>query len=321
MNLVKTGMLLAAMTALFLGVGYLIGGPGGAAIAFVVALGMNAYAFWNSDKMALRMHNARPATRASAPDLYAMVEQLSANAEMPVPAVYIIETDQPNAFATGRDPHNAAVAVTTGIMRMLSREELAGVVAHELAHIKNRDTLIMTVSATVAGAISMLANFGMFFGGGQGNRNPLGIVGVLVAVFLAPMAAMMIQMLISRTREYSADRLGAEICGQPLWLASALAKISGQAARYEMMSVERNPASAQLFIVNPLSGRRMDSLFATHPNTENRIAALEQMAGGGGFGGSLSGASVGTATHTPASRSSGRRAPWGGSRKPKRPWG
>lgn len=279
MSFFKTGLLLAAITALFIGVGYLIGGPTGATIAFFVAAGMNAFAYWNSDKLALRMHNAQPATRASHPDLYAMIEELARNADLPMPAVYVIQEDQPNAFATGRSPENAAVAATTGIMRMLSREELAGVMAHELAHIKNRDTLIMTIAATLAGAISMLAQFGLFFGSSSGeNRNPLGFVGVLLAVILAPMAAALIQMTISRTREYSADRMGAEICRNPLWLASALAKISGGARRYEMESAEANPASAHLFIINPLSGARMDNLFSTHPATENRIAALEAMA-------------------------------------------
>ena len=284
----KTSLLLAAITALFMGVGFMIGGATGATIAFLVAAGMNVFAYWNSDKMALRMHNAQPATRASHPELFKMVEELARNADLPMPAVYVIQEDQPNAFATGRSPENAAVAATTGIMRLLSREELAGVMAHELAHIKNRDTLIMTVAATLAGAISMLAQFGMFFGGGQGeNRNPLGFVGVLLAVILAPLAAALIQMTISRTREYAADRMGAEICRNPLWLAAALAKISGGARRYEMDSAEQNPATAHLFIINPLSGARMDNLFSTHPATENRIAALEAMAreeGGRGWG-------------------------------------
>lgn len=276
MNLMKTGMLLAAMTALFLGVGFLLAGVGGALVALVIALGMNAYAFWNSDQLALKMHGARPVTRASAPELVGMVEELARNADLPMPAVYVIDNPQPNAFATGRSPDKAAVAATTGLMQMLSREELAGVMAHELAHVKNRDTLIMTVSATIAGAISMLAQFGMFFRGGR--NNAMGIVGMLLAVFLAPMAAALIQMLISRTREYSADRLGGEICRNPLWLASALGKISGAAGRIEMESAEKNPASAHLFIVNPLSGERFDNLFSTHPRAELRIAALKEQA-------------------------------------------
>ncbi|MGD1869302.1 MAG: zinc metalloprotease HtpX [Neomegalonema sp.] len=277
MNYVKTAMLLAAMTALFMGVGFLIGGTAGMAIAFVVALGMNLFAFWNSDSLALSAHGAQPVTRAGNPELYAMVEELSRNADLPTPKIYIINEDQPNAFATGRSPEKGAVAVTTGLMRILDRGELAGVIAHELAHIKNRDTLIMTIAATGAGAISMLAQFGLFFGGNNNDRNPLGFVGVLVAVILAPIAASLVQMMISRTREYAADRMGAEICGQPMWLASALNKISGRAAQNEMMSVERNPTTAHLFIVNPLSGRRMDNLFATHPNVDNRIAALKAM--------------------------------------------
>jgi heat shock protein HtpX len=313
MNAVKTMMLLAAMTALFLGVGYMIGGPTGALIALVFAVGANAFAWWNSDKLALRMHNAEPVPRMADPALYDMVEDLARNAEIPMPAVYRIRTEQPNAFATGRNPENAAVAVTDGLMRMLTREELAGVIAHELAHIKNRDTLIMTVAATVAGAISMIAQFGFFFGGSNNDRNPLGFVGVLLAVILAPIAAMMIQMMISRTREYSADRMGAEICGRPLWLASALGKISGYARRVEMGSAERNPASAHLFIVNPLSGRRMDNLFATHPATENRIAALRAMAGqDGGYAGPATAPASGrvreAAPRTP--RVGRSRGPW-----------
>ena len=282
MNLVKTGILLAVMTSLFLVVGYLIAGLGGALVALVIAVGMNAYAWWNSDTMALSMHGARPVTQASAPELVNMVAELARKADLPMPAVYVIDNPQPNAFATGRAPDKAAVAATTGIMQMLSREELAGVMAHELAHIKNRDTLIMTITATIAGAISMLATFAqysmMFRGGRGGGNNALGIIGMLLAIFLAPMAAGIIQMMVSRTREYSADRLGGEICGNPLWLASALAKISGGAQRAEMASAEKNPASAHLFIVNPLSGARFDNLFSTHPRAENRIAELKKQA-------------------------------------------
>ena len=278
MNLVRTTLLLAAMTALFMGVGYLIGGTGGMLIALIFAIGTNAFAWWNSEKLALRMHNAEPVTRASAPELFDMVGRLAQNAGLPMPKVYLIRSDQPNAFATGRNPENAAVAATTGILQVLSREELEGVIAHELAHVKNRDTLTMTVAATVAGAISMLAQFGFFFGGGRDRNNPMGPIGVLLAVLLAPLAAALIQMTISRTREYSADRDGAAISGKPLALASALGKISAYASRIEMPSAERNPASAPLFIVNPLSGRRMDNLFSTHPKVENRIRALEELA-------------------------------------------
>ncbi|MDT8345109.1 MAG: zinc metalloprotease HtpX [Thermohalobaculum sp.] len=306
MNYAKTALLLAAMTALFLGVGYMIGGTGGALLAFVFALGTNAFAYWNSDKMVLRMHNARPVSRQTAPELWAMVEELAARAGLPMPAVYMIENPQPNAFATGRNPENAAVAATTGIMQTLSREELAGVIAHELAHIRNRDTLIMTIAATVAGAISMLAQFGLFFGGGR-ERNPLGIVGVILAVILAPFAAMMIQMLISRTREYSADRAGGAICGNPLWLASALGKIAGS-HKAEMRSAERNPATAHMFIVNPLTHRGVDDLFSTHPNPARRIAALQAQAAEMGIrGGEARVAAAGPrGSRIPATRTTGR---------------
>jgi heat shock protein HtpX len=276
MNATKTMMMLAAMTALFLGVGWLMGGTVGAVIALVVALATNAFAFWNSDRLALAAHDARLVSPQSEPELHRMVQGLAANAGLPMPKLYVIRQDQPNAFATGRSPAKGAVAVTTGLMRQLSREELAGVIAHELAHIRNRDTLTMTMAATVAGAISMLAQFGLFFGGGR-NRGGIGIIGVILAAIMAPMAAMLIQMMISRTREYSADRLGGEICGDPLWLAGALAKIAN-GSRVEMESAERHPASAHLFIVNPLAGRRMDGLFTTHPSTENRIAALKAQA-------------------------------------------
>ena len=278
MGYVKTAMLMAAMTALFMGIGYLLGGSGGALIALVVAGGMNVFTWWNSDKMVLRMHNAQPLPQGDRFGLNALVAELARNADLPMPAVYLIDTPQPNAFATGRNPQNAAVAVTTGLMRVLSREELAGVVAHELAHIRNHDTAIMTVTATFAGAISMLANFALFFGG---SRERLGLVGSLAMMFLAPMAAALVQMAISRTREYAADKAGAEICGQPLWLASALARIQEGAARIDNDAAERNPASAHMFIIKPLHAHKRDSLFATHPATENRIAALRAMAPGG----------------------------------------
>jgi len=280
MNFFRTMLLLAAMTALFMGVGYLLGGTGGMMIALLFAIGTNAFAYWNSDKMVLRMHHAEPVTRASAPELHDMVARLAQRAGLPMPKVYLIREDQPNAFATGRNPDNAAVAATAGILRLLDREELEGVIAHELAHVRNRDILTMTVAATVAGAISMLAQFGFFFGAGRDRDNPMGPIGVLLAMLFAPLAAMLIQMTISRTREYSADRLGAEISGNPLALASALRKISAYAGRIPMPTAERNPASAPLFIVNPLMGTRMDNLFSTHPNVENRIRALEAMAGG-----------------------------------------
>jgi heat shock protein HtpX len=277
MGYVKTAMLMAAMTALFLGIGYLLGGSGGAVIAFVVAAGMNAWTWWNSDKAVLRMHNARPVGGQDPSGLSAMVRDLASNAGMPMPAVYVIDTPQPNAFATGRNPANAAVAVTTGLMRSLSREELSGVVAHELAHIRNHDTAIMTVTATFAGAISMLANFALFFGGRR--EGGLGILGTLAMMIVAPLAAALVQMAISRTREYAADKAGSEICGNPMWLASALARIQEGAARIDNDTAERNPATAHMFIINPLHAHKHDSLFSTHPATENRIAALRELAG------------------------------------------
>jgi len=276
MNSLRTGILMAAMTGLFLAVGFLLGGTGGMLIAFVIALGMNAFAYWNSDKMVLRMFRARQVDRKTAPALVGIVEQLSANAELPMPKVYVIDDDQPNAFATGRNPENAAVAATTGLLRRLSSEELAGVMAHELAHVKNRDTLTMTITATIAGAISMLANFGLFFGNSR--NNPLGFVGVILIMILAPLAAALVQMAISRTREYAADRMGAEICGQPIWLASALEKIDRAARGIDNEVAESNPATAHMFIINPLHANQMDGLFTTHPRTENRIQRLRQMA-------------------------------------------
>ena len=282
MNYFRTAMLLAGMTALFLAVGFMIGGEAGMLIALVVALGMNAFAYWNSDKLVLRMYGAREVDKRSSPGFYGVVEQLAHNAELPMPKVYIIDNPQPNAFATGRNPESAAVAATTGLLQRLSSEEVAGVMAHELAHVKNRDTLIMTITATVAGAISMLANFGLFFGGNR--NNPMGIVGVLLVAILAPMAAMLVQMAISRSREYEADRVGAEICGQPLWLASALEKIQAGASRIDNTAAERNPATAHMFIINPLHAQKVDSLFSTHPNTQNRIARLRQMVGQAGQG-------------------------------------
>jgi len=274
MGYLKTAVLMAAMTALFMGVGYLIGGAGGTLIAFAVAAGMNAFTWWNSDRMVLRMHNAQPVTPGDRLGLHEMVSRLARNAGMPEPKVYLIDTPQPNAFATGRNPDNAAVAVTSGLLRSLDREELAGVIAHELAHIRNHDTAIMTVTATFAGAISMLANFAFFFGGA---RERLGLIGTLMMMFLAPLAAALVQMAISRNREYAADKAGAEICGEPLWLASALEKIAMGASRIDNHAAERNPATAHMFIINPLHAHKHDNLFATHPATENRIAALRAM--------------------------------------------
>ncbi|MCB2107015.1 MAG: zinc metalloprotease HtpX [Rhodobacteraceae bacterium] len=281
MNTFKVGLLLAAMTALFMAVGYMLGAEQGMAIAFMVAVGMNVFAYWNSDKVVLRMYNARQIGPHDAPEFHGIVAQLAARAGLPMPKVYIIENDQPNAFATGRNPENAAVAATTGLLRMLTRDEIAGVMAHELAHVKNRDTLVMTITATLAGAIGMLANFAMFFGGGRGSRNnPLGIVGVLLVAILAPLAATLVQLAISRTREYGADAGGAAISGHPLALASALAKLEQGSKRIDNHAAEANPATAHMFIVNPLHANATDSLFATHPATRNRIARLQDMAGG-----------------------------------------
>jgi heat shock protein HtpX len=280
MNYLRTAILLAGLTALFMGVGYLIGGQTGALIALVIAAGMNLISYWNADKLVLSMHGAQEVDQRTAPDLVNLVAGLAERAGLPMPRVFIMDNPQPNAFATGRNPEHAAVAVTTGLMERMNREELAGVLAHELAHIKNHDTLIMTITATIAGAISMLAQFGIFFTGGHRNNNSggLGIIGTLAMVILAPIAAMLVQMAISRTREYAADNLGARIAGRPEWLASALGKLETAAHAIPNEAAEHNPATAHMFIVNPLSGRGMDNLFTTHPSTENRIAALQQLA-------------------------------------------
>ena len=277
MNVARTALLLAALTGLFLAAGYLIGGEGGMVVAFGLALAMNGFAYWNADRMVLAMYRARPVGRAEAPDLVGLVEQLAEQAGIPVPRVYVVDNPQPNAFATGRDPDHAAVAVTTGLQGALSAEELAGVLAHELAHIRNRDTLTMTVTATLAGALGMLANFAFLFGGRR--DNPLGIVGVLLVAIVAPLAAMIVQLAISRAREYEADRVGAEISGRPLWLAAALERIAEGARRVDNLDAERNPATAHLFIVNPLHAHAVDGLFATHPPVAERIRRLRAMAG------------------------------------------
>jgi heat shock protein HtpX len=295
-NSLRTFLLLAGMTALFMGIGFMLGGAAGAMIALVVAAGMNLFAWWNSADMVLRMHNARevtatdphPALRQFAQDTH----HLASRAGMPLPRVFVIETDQPNAFATGRDPHHAAVAASRGLLDRLSRDEVQGVMAHELAHVKSRDTLTMTVTATLAGAIGMLANFALFFGG----NNRAGLLGTLALMIFAPMAAMLVQSAISRSREFEADRVGAEIHGNPLALASALEKIERSARSTVNNQAEQNPATAHMFIINPLNGRRMDNLFSTHPDTANRIHKLRQMAG---------------ATATIPSGPWGSRGPWG----------
>lgn len=295
MGIAKTFTLLAVLTALFSSIGFMAGGVTGMVLAFLVASAMNFFAYWNSDKIVLRTQGAKIVERdTTSPMLQAFlhdIEELARRADMPMPKVYIIDTQQPNAFATGRNPQNAAVAATTGLLGMLNREEVAGVMAHELAHVQNRDTLIMTVTATMAGAIGMLARFGMY-GARRGGRG--GLIGGLAMTFIAPMAAGLVQMAISRSREFVADRRGAEICGNPLWLANALEKIErgGQAA--VNAHAEKNPAMAHMYISNPLSGRAMlGNLFSTHPVTAHRIAKLHEMAD-----------EMGLQTKTPA-------GPWG----------
>lgn len=292
MPMVRTGILLAAMTALFGAVGALLGGQQGLIIALVFAAGTNVLAWWNSDKMVLRMQAARPVDARTVPELWQMTERLSQRAGLPMPALYLVDSEQPNAFATGRNPGNAAVAVTSGLLRRMSAEEVAGVVAHELAHIRHRDTLLMTVTATLAGAITMLANFAMFFGG---RDRQTGILGTLAIMIFAPLAAALVQAAISRTREFEADRGGAEICGNPDWLASALERLDGYARRIDNLRAERSPAMAHMFIINPLHLHAHDRLFATHPPTAERVARLRALDGG-----------VGSARAT-----AGRDGPWG----------
>ena len=280
MNTLRTGILMAAMTGLFLAVGALVGGGTGMLIAFGMAAAMNLFAYWNSDKVLLSMYGARQVDAQSAPELYRMVERLAASAQIPMPKVYITENPQPNAFATGRDPEHAAICVTTGLMDQCSQEELAGVVAHELGHVKHRDTLTMTITAVMAGAISMLANMAFFMGGSRDRDHPMGMVGMLLVTMLAPIAAMLVQAAISRSREYEADRAGAEITGRPLWLASALGQIERAAERTPNYPADANPATAHMFIINPLHGG-ISGLFSTHPPTAERIARLRAMAGAG----------------------------------------
>ena len=285
-NYAKTAILLVFLTAILVALGGLVGGQTGLIIAFVVALAMNLFSLWNSDKVVLRMFGAKEVDANSAPVLYDMVKQLSVRAELPMPRVYIISSAQPNAFATGRNPQNAAVAASTGLLETLTKEEVAGVMAHELAHIKNRDTLIMAVAATIGGAISMFTQymqFSLLFGGRSGDRGPFGWLGTIAAIILAPMAAMLVQMAISRSREYQADRLGAAICGNPLWLASALRKINNAARHIVNERAEEVPAAAHMFIINPLNGQGFDNLFSTHPNTQNRVSELENFAREMGF--------------------------------------
>jgi len=269
---------MAALTALFLFVGFLIGGEAGMMIALLFATATNLLAYWNSDKALLRMYGARQVDESTSPDLVHTVRRLAGQAGLPMPKVYIVDNDQPNAFATGRNPEHAAVCVTTGLLARVNGEELAGVLSHELSHVRNRDTLTMTITATIAGAVSMLANFAYFFGGND-RRNPLGFVGLILAAIVAPIAAMLVQMAVSRTREFEADRMGAEISGRPLWLASALQKIDRAAAVIDNPEAQTHPATAHMFIINPLHGGGLSGLFSSHPSTEERIARLRAMAG------------------------------------------
>ncbi|HTR83591.1 MAG TPA: zinc metalloprotease HtpX [Reyranella sp.] len=315
MNYFRTALLLAALTGFFLVIGYLLGGRAGLMIAFLVAIGMNVFAYWNSDAMVLRMSNAREVGPQEAPELYGIVRELTQRAELPMPRVYIVEEDQPNAFATGRSPEHAAVAVNTGLLRHLSREEVMGVLSHELGHVKNRDTLTMTVAATLSGAIGMLATFGAWTGGGRdenGNRL-VSPVFAIAAMFLAPLAASVIQMAISRSREFEADRMGAKISGHPLWLASALQRLHEGTQAIPNATADAHPAMAHLYIDNPLSGGGLAGLFSTHPPMEERIARLQAMAaqmGDTGYAAPRSAAPTAT-RHGGSVPQSGSRGPWG----------
>ena len=277
-NLMKTAVLMAAITALFMLIGRWMGGQAGMMLALVIAIGMNFFSYWFSDKIVLKMYNAREVDDSSAPQFVAMVRELAQRADIPMPRVYIIDEQAPNAFATGRNPSNAAVAATTGILRVLSPRELRGVMAHELAHVKHRDILISTISATMAGAIGMLANFAMLFGGRDGEGRPANPIAGLLVALLAPLAASLIQMAISRAREFEADRGGAEISGDPEALATALQKIQRYAQGIPMEAAERHPETAQMMIMNPLSAGGIRGLFSTHPSTEERVERLLQMA-------------------------------------------
>ena len=279
-NWLKTSTLMAGIIALFGAIGMMLGGKQGMLLALAFGGAMNIFAYWNSDKMVLRMYNAQQVDETSSPYLYNMVRELAGRAQLPMPKVYIIHEDQPNAFATGRNPENAAVAATTGILQMLSERELRGVMAHELAHVKHRDILISTISATMAGAISALANFAMFFSGRDEEGRPTNMIASIAVSLLAPLAASLIQMAISRAREFEADRGGAEIAGDPHALADALLKIDAFARGIPMPTAEAHPETGQMMIMNPLSGGGLRGLFSTHPATEERVARLRALAGG-----------------------------------------
>lgn len=325
MNYAKTALLLAALMAIFVVMGYVIGGQTGMIIAFVVALVMNIYSFWNSDTVVLKMFSATEVDETTAPEYYRLVRELAQRAELPMPRVYVLPNPQPNAFATGRDPEHSAVAASTGLLELLEPEEIAGVIAHELAHIKNRDTLIMTVAATIGGAISMMAQwlqFSMLFGSRDNRDSPFGWIGIVAAAIVAPFAAMLVQMAISRSREYQADKLGAMICGNPMWLASALDKIGRSARGIINEDAEAVPAAAHLFIANPLNGRGFDNWFSTHPSMENRIAELQELAREMGV---QPGSSISNSIDDDSYAPSSQPGPWSnaGARRRQRggPWG
>jgi heat shock protein HtpX len=312
MNYVRTGLLLAVLTGILVAMGGVVGGSSGMLIALVVAAVMNLFSYWRSDKLVLRMYGAEEVDARSGGEYYRIVQDLAAHAGLPMPRVYVMHNPQPNAFATGRNPEHAAVCASTGLLETLNAEEVSGVLAHELAHIKNHDTLTMAVAATIGGAISMLAQylqFGALFGGHRDNNSGIGWIGALVAMIVAPLAATLVHMAISRSREYQADRLGAMICGQPLWLASALGKIEGYAREIRNDPAEGAPATAHLFIINPLSGEGMDNLFSTHPNTENRIAELEKLAAEMGAANAPSRGGASGLRGRPSG--AGSRGPWG----------
>ncbi|MEZ5818716.1 MAG: zinc metalloprotease HtpX [Hyphomicrobiaceae bacterium] len=320
-NFTKTALLLGVLTLIFVGMGAAIGGSSGMVVAFLMALAMNAFALWRSDSLVLAMHGAQEVGPGDAPQYYGIVQDLAARAGLPMPRVFIMHQPQPNAFATGRSPARAAVCASTGLLETLSPEEVAGVMAHELAHVRNRDTLTMTVAATIGGAISMLAQwlqFSVLFGGNR--RNGGNWLLSLVAMLVAPFAAMLVQMAISRSREYQADRLGAQICGNPLWLASALAKIQSIVRRVPNEAAEAVPATAHMFIVNPLTGRGFDNFFSTHPDTENRIAELERLAQEMAAAGTLAqpGLGRGPGISELEDRSRPASGPWA---RPRGPWG
>lgn len=324
MNYTKTALLLAALTGIFIAMGAAVGGKAGIVVAFIIALVMNVISLWKSDTMVLRMFKAREIDEQTAPEYFGIVREMSQRAGLPMPRVYLMDTPQPNAFATGRSPSRAAICASTGILKALSREELAGVIAHELAHVKNRDTLTMTVAATIGGAVSMFAQYlqwGMLFGGGRDSERGGGLLGTLFAALVAPLAAMMVQMAISRSREYSADRMGAVIAGNPLWLASALKKINTLARQIPNERAEQIPAAAHMFIINPLNGRGFDNLFATHPSTENRIAELEALAREMGITDAGRGMAAGDeARQTSASQDGGIWIAGSNQSRPRGPW-